>query len=132
MKPNQKNTVLPAQTIDEVLVQIDDIIDQTVANDNLLCAFAYIYRRTTQKIKDAIEAGRFEDAKRMEKLDVTFANLYIQAFHNFQFSKKIPLSWEFSFKAINQNISLVQHILLGMNAHINLDLSVAAATIATG
>lgn len=132
MDPNQKHTVLPAKTIDEVLVQLDDIIDQTVASNNLLCAFAYIYRRTTQKIKDAMEADRFEDAKRMEKLDVTFANLYIQAFHSFQFSKKIPSSWEYSFKAINQRISLVQHILLGMNAHINLDLSVAAASIAKG
>ena len=132
MDLNHIQKVPLAQTIDEVLVQLDDIIDQTIAGNNFLCAFAYIYRRTTQKIKDGIEADRFEDAKRMEKLDVSFANLYIQTYHNFQKSKKVSLSWEFSFKAKNESISLVQHILLGMNAHINLDLSVAAASVAEG
>ncbi len=74
----------PAKTIDDVLNQLDHIVEQTAAADNYLCAFAYVYRKTTAEIKHAIEEGRFEDPKRMEKMDVAFANYYIKAFFNFQ------------------------------------------------
>ena len=49
----------PAKTIDDVLRQLDQIVEQTISADNYLCAFAYVYRRTTAEIKQAIEDGRF-------------------------------------------------------------------------
>lgn len=121
-----------AKTIDEVLAQLDEIILQSVSSKNYLFVFAYVYRKTTQKVKEAIEAGRFEDGKRMEKMDVIFANLYIRAYYDFQIQKSIPKSWAFAFNLKNEQLALIQHILLGMNAHINLDLAVAAAEVAPG
>ena len=132
MDQNKKTTILPAKTIDEVLLQLDDIINQVVADNNFLVAFAYVYLETTKKVKNAIEDGRFEDPERMEKMDVTFANLYIKAFNDFQISNKISQTWKFSFDAKNEKLSLIQHILLGMNAHINMDLAIAAASVANG
>lgn len=122
----------PAKTIDEVLDQLDEIIDQTIEQNSYLCAFAYVYRRTTFEVKKAIEGDRFENVERMEKMDVIFANLYIKAFRDYQDSKEISSSWKYAFEAKNDHIALIQHILLGMNAHINLDLSVAAATVSSG
>ena len=122
----------PAETIDEVLSQLDGIIEQSVGSNDYLFAFALVYRKTTQKVKDAIESGRFEDNKRMETMDVIFANLFIEAYYNFLFSKTISNAWRIAFESKNMNLALIQHILLGMNAHINLDLSIAAATVARG
>jgi len=123
---------LPAKTIDEVLAQLDKIVEHAVGSNDYLFAFAFVYRKTTQKVKDAIESGRFEDNKRMETMDVIFANLYIRAYYDFQIQKSIPKSWAFAFNLGNEQLALIQHILLGMNAHINLDLAVAAAEVAPG
>ena len=122
----------PAKTIDEVLVQLEKIIDQSVSSNDYVFAFAFVYRNTTQKVKDGIESGRFEDNKRMETMDVIFANLFIQAYYNYLSSRSISNAWRIVFESKKIKLALVQHILLGMNAHINLDLSIAAAAVAKG
>ena len=111
---------------------LDLIIDETVNDNNHLGIFAYVYRRTTAKIEEAILNKRFEDNRRMEKMDVTFANLYIKSY--FEFKDNIPVSraWQASFDAKDAKISIVQHLMLGMNAHINLDLGQAAALTEPG
>ncbi len=131
---NQRSTSFRqvAKTIDEVLLQLDEIIQQSVEENNFLCTFAYVYRRTTAEVKKAIESGRFDDPVLMEKLDVTFANLYIEAYHKFRNAVNPSKSWQFAFESGENNLAIIQHILLGMNAHINLDLSVAAASITRG
>ncbi len=121
-----------AETIDEVLENLDFIIEQSVRNKNYISAFAYVYRRTTFEIKEAMESGRFQDAKRMEKFDVTFANLYIRAYYNFINGKPTSKSWAYAFDSKNEKLTIIQHILLGMNTHINMDLSIAAATVSKG
>ena len=121
-----------SKTIDEVIQNLDVIIEQSVNENNYLCAFAYVYQRTTREIKKALVDGRFENPERMEKMDVIFANLYIQAYHNYKIKKPISDTWRFAFDLKNNTLPIIQHILLGMNTHINLDLSVAAAAVSTG
>jgi len=123
---------IPAKTIDEVLEELDRIIDSTVAENNFLGIFAYVYRRTTAQIKQAILEKQFEDNERMELMDVAFANLYLTAYQRFSANLDCSASWETAFKAKNEKITIMQHLLLGMNAHINLDLGVAAAKSAPG
>lgn len=123
---------IPAKTIDEVLEELDRIIDTTVAENNFLGIFAYVYRRTTAQIKQAIQEKQFEDNERMELMDVTFANLYLTAFQQYSHNLSCSASWEMAFNAKNENITILQHVMLGMNAHINLDLGVAAATFEPG
>ncbi|MDO6597195.1 DUF5995 family protein [Oceanihabitans sp. 2_MG-2023] len=117
-----------ATTIQEVLHQLDAIIEQAILNNDRVGLFAFIYRRTTAEIQKEILLGNFEDNERLEKLDVAFANLYLDAHANY--SKKTPVSksWEFAFYAKNESLTILQHILLGMNAHINLDLSISTST----
>lgn len=121
-----------AKTMDEVLENLDLIIEQSIKDKNYFCIFAYVYRRTTFEIKEAIKGDRFQDPKRMEKMDVIFANLYINAYQNYK--NRIPpsKSWTYAFDSRNDPLVIIQHILLGMNAHINMDLSVAAATVSEG
>jgi len=123
---------IPAKTINEVLTELDRIIDETVATDNSLGIFAYVYRRTTAQVKQAILDKQFEDNIRMEELDVAFANLYLTAYQQYSSGLHCSSSWLMAFEAKNKRITIMQHLLLGMNAHINLDLGIAAAKIAPG
>ena len=123
---------IPAQNIDEVLLELDKIIDQSVAGNNHLGIFAYVYRRTTAQVKQAIIEKQFEDNDRMEIMDVAFANLYLKAYQDFSQKKECSASWQTTFTAGKSTVTILQHIMLGMNAHINLDLGVAAATFAPG
>ena len=118
-----------AKTIDDVLNDLDSIIEDSVKENNRLGIFAYVYRRTTAQIKQAIIDKRFEDNERMEMLDVTFANLYLTAYKNFCIDKSISKSWLAALQCKSQKLTIIQHIILGMNAHINLDLGIAASGI---
>lgn len=119
-------------TIDEVLVQLDQIIEESSAENNYLGVFAYVYRRTTAQIKTEIEKGRFEDNARMEKFDVLFANYYIDAYKAYRANLPHPRCWATSFDAAQQPLAIMQHLLMGMNAHITHDLGIAAAKFAPG
>lgn len=122
-------TPLPT-TIDQVLHRLDQIIDETIQANNYLGIFAYVYRRTTAQIKQAISENRFEDNERMEKFDVIFANRYLDAYDKFKLQQDIPKSWATAFLAKDQQLTIIQHLVMGMNAHISFDLGLAAAAIA--
>ena len=124
-------------TIDEVLEELEDILEQSLREESPLAIFAFVYRRTTQKIANGIEAGRFEDRNRMEHFDVVFANRYIEAYHDYRQGNPVPFAWEVAFGAAEgeegkPKLAIMQHVLLGMNAHINLDLGIAAVEAAGG
>lgn len=117
----------PPQTIEDVLNQLDLIIAECETTNNRLGVFAYVYRRTTAEIANEINLGNFEDNKRMEAFDVTFAKLYLVAYHNYKINAANSKSWSFAFDQADNKLTIIQHILFGMNAHINLDLSIATA-----
>lgn len=119
-------------TIDEVLEALNDIVQETIEHNNYLGIFAYVYRRTTVQIKQAVENEEFDDNLGMQEFDVLFANLYIKSYYDFKAGKKTTAAWELSFHAKNDPILIMQHLILGMNAHINMDLGVAAAIYRPG
>ena len=124
---------MSAKTIDQVIEQLDDIVDRTKRQKSRLGYFGALYRKVTLKVKAGISEGFFEDGGRMERLDVIFANRYLEAFE--QNLKDIPptRSWQLAFEASKRWWPIVlQHLLLGMNAHINLDLGIAAARTSPG
>ena len=122
-----------ARTIDEVIAQLDDIIASSIQEQSRLGYFAALYRKVTAKVKEGIAQGRFEDGPRMERLDVTFANRYLEAMDQFRRGQRTTRCWLVSFKAAAAwRPIILQDLLLGMNAHINFDLGIAAAEIAPG
>ena len=69
----------------------------------------------------------------MERLDVMFANRYLTAMQQYRAGERPSRCWLKSFVAADARQPIIlQHLLLGMNAHINLDLGIAAAGIAPG
>lgn len=122
-----------ARTIDEVISQLDDVIARSIRDGSRLGYFAALYRKVTVKVKEGIAQGRFEDGPRMERLDVTFANRYLEAMDQFRRGQQTTRCWLVSFKAAAAwRPIILQDLLLGMNAHINFDLGIAAAEIAPG
>lgn len=123
---------MQANTIDEVIAILDHIIADCKANACRLGYFACLYRKMTMGVKEGIDKGIFEDGPRMEKLDVVFANRYLAAYNQYRKGLQPTHSWKTAFDAAHTDkLTVVQHLLLGINAHINLDLGIAAAEIST-
>jgi hypothetical protein len=122
-----------ARTIDDVVARLDDVIAESRRAQSRLGYFAALYRGVTVRVKEGIASGRFEDGARMERLDVIFANRYLDALASYRRGGPTSRCWQRSFRAADNWFPLVlQHLLLGINAHINLDLGIAAAETSPG
>jgi len=124
---------MAASSIDGVLAELQQIIDESEKAGDRTGYFAALYYKVTAAVKAGIVAGQFENGPRMEKLDVLFANRYLTALD--QWKKGQPLSgcWAVAFRAVKgRSYLFLQHLLLGMNAHINLDLGIAAVECVGG
>ncbi|MEM6878472.1 MAG: DUF5995 family protein [Bacteroidota bacterium] len=119
---------VPILTIDDVMARLDEIIDENLTSNHALGYFPVLYRRVTIKVKEGIEAGFFTDGPRMEQLDVVFARRYIEAYDAFKKGSDCTDAWLKAFELADQYWPIVlQHLMVGINAHIALDLGTAAA-----
>ncbi|MBE7177714.1 MAG: hypothetical protein INR69_15000 [Mucilaginibacter polytrichastri] len=122
-----------ADTIDEVIDRLQQIIDACMRGNSCAGYFPVLYHRVTCRIREGILKKEFDDQSRMERLDVIFANRYLEAWHRYRQGKPCSLCWKTAFDAtIGSDRIIMQHLLLGINAHINLDLGIAAAETMTG
>ena len=78
---------MQAETIDEVLQRLDEIIDQAIDQKSRLGYFPALYRKVTRRIKEGIQNDEFESSERMERLDIIFANRYLDAFDRTESSR---------------------------------------------
>lgn len=120
-------------TIQDVIEQLEQIVKECESNGARQGYFAALYLRVTKAVSVKINEKYFDDNERMEKLDVVFANRYLLAYHQYKQNQPCSTSWHIAFDACSKWQPLVmQHLLAGMNAHIGLDLGIAAATICPG
>jgi hypothetical protein len=123
----------PATNIDEVIASLETIVSECITNRSRLGYFAALYLKVTQAVKQQIAAGQFADGAQMEKLDVVFANRYLAAYNQWKNKQQPSGSWAVAFEqAEHGSVLILQHLLLGMNAHINLDLGIAAVVVCGG
>lgn len=124
-------TPLP-ETIDDVLIRLNRLLDDAIRDGQRIGYFVALYERVTANVRHALIAGTvFDDGPRMERLDVVFANRFIEAWERHAAGQRPTASWAVAFDLLEDPGPLVvQHLMLGMNAHINLDLGIAAATVA--
>ena len=114
--------------IDEVIQQLEEIISDETSAGSRLAFFPTLYKKVTERIREGIQNKEFEDNSRMELLDVLFASRYIKAYREFKDGKEPTQSWKIAFEAAsNRKFLIMQHLLLGINAHINLDLGIAVS-----
>src|SRR5436190_13009454 len=100
-------------TIDQVVVALDAIVADAITTQSRLGYFAALYNRVTRAVRDGIRTGSFDDAARMERLDVAFANRYIGAYERFRGGAAAPESWRLAFDGgTRPDLSVLQHLLL--------------------
>jgi hypothetical protein len=82
--------------------------------------FPAMYARVTDRIRTAAGEGRFDDPARMEAFARAFAGWYTRAR---TVDGPTPRCWQATFDVVaDRNVMIVQHLLLGINAHVNHDL----------
>jgi hypothetical protein len=122
-----------ARNIVEVLGILDPLILEFRERRSRLAFFAALYRGVTLRVQLGIARGEFEDGARMDAFDAAFANRYFAALEIHLAGGKPPRAWQVAFNAQGRSgVIVLQHLLLGMNAHINFDLPLAALEIAPG
>ena len=90
--------------------------------------FPAMYVRVTEDIAARIRAGEFADGERMARLIDAFAGHYIGARTG---HIAVPRCWQATWDvAGDDHLLIVQHLLLGANAHINHDLALAVVEVA--
>jgi hypothetical protein len=114
------------QTIEEIIARLEAIIDEALRGRSRIGYFAALYERVTSNVRRALVAGDvFQNNPRMERLDVIFAGRFLDAWDAHVAGREPTASWRVAFSILdNPGPLVVQHLMLGMNAHINLDLGV--------
>ena len=122
------------QTIGDAERNIEKVIEWSVHANSNIGYFAVLYKRVTIAIRDAINNGEFEDGPRMERLDVAFARRYFNALNAYFYPDEyegLTLPWEVAFVGDqNDQATMLQHMLTGLNAHITFDLGLVTYEIA--
>jgi hypothetical protein len=120
-------------TIEDVISALDKIVERAWNERSRAGYFAALYRRVTRGIRTALAQNRFQDGTLLERLDLIFAARYLDALSAFQNGGAPSRSWRIAFQGYADAGSLiVQQLLAGMNAHINLDLGIASAQTSPG
>lgn len=120
-------------TYDETIDALTDIVNAATATGDRAGYFAAMYRAVTKTVRRWAVEGRFEDAERMQRFVVAFAHHYLAAHAAWHSGQRCSASWQVAFDETRRWRPIaLQHLLLGMNAHINLDLGVTAAALGPG
>jgi hypothetical protein len=118
----------PAKTIDDVVRILEEIVDNSKRDRSRIGYFSAVYLRITRAVKAGIDGNAFTDSTWVEQLDVAFANRYFLALQQFQSGRDPGRAWMLALTtAARRRPIILQHVLLGINAHINFDLGIATA-----
>ena len=132
--PSDSNlhTVLSAQgnfsTIDEARAGFATLEAALRAANDRRAIFVGAYLTITSALQEAIDEGEFLDAVWARSYLLHFAQLYMEAFRAFEQGDldHVPTAWRVAFELSAKGEGLaLQHLLLGVNAHINNDLAIA-------
>ncbi len=114
-----------------VLDEMDRIVDDHRARSDRGGYFAAMYRGVTREIDRRCRLDGFEDSERMVAFASAFAQRYLDAVAARRSGALPSQAWRVAFDQGDRWRPVVlQHLMLGMNAHINLDLGVVTASFA--
>jgi len=114
--------------IQELIVRMAALLEPLQAADDQRQYFHATYQRTTIAVAEELTRGSFADADWVERWDVAFADLYLEALEADLAGRKPSRPWAIAFGA-PAGLPPLRHVLLGMNAHINYDLPQALLAV---
>ncbi len=105
--------------VDKMMV----IAKEFEANKDNRTIFLHCYSMMTSNMLVAIEQKKFEDNSWVNRLLHRFADYYFDALTCYDCGEATPKVWqEVHRAAATKHLHVIQHLLLGVNAHINYDL----------
>jgi hypothetical protein len=121
--------VTAAAGIDAAVVRrIDDIVAWSLHRRSRVGYFASLYWHVATTLARAAHAGGFTNPERIDQLNHAFFGRYLEAVGSFRRGEPTTEAWAVAFAATaRDDLLIVQHLLLGANAHIDLDLAIGVA-----
>ncbi|HLI57230.1 MAG TPA: DUF5995 family protein [Actinomycetota bacterium] len=112
-----------AATVNELIALMEHIQARLDAAGDGRRHWHGVYRRGTVAVRDEIERGGFQDAVWLERWDLVFADIYLEAMERWDRGEAPSGPWQVAFEATRDPaIPPLRHVLLGLNAHVNFDL----------
>jgi hypothetical protein len=110
-----------------VLRKMLEQIEVWEASQDRRAIFLSCYSVMTRNMIHSLKSGVFHDEKWVDELLNHFADYYFRAHEVYESgSETAPPIWRLTFEAAqNPKVLAVQHLILGVNAHINFDLVLA-------
>jgi len=118
------------RVIDELIARMVALLEPLEADGDKRRFFHATYQRTTSAVADELKRGGFADSDWVERWDVAFADLYLEALEASLGGQRPSRPWDIAFGA-PAGLPALRHVLLGMNAHINYDLPQALLAVIT-
>jgi hypothetical protein len=123
----------PSAVIGDLVAEMRSVVGEAIEDDDASGYFAAMYLGVTTVVEQGLSAGTFATPDRMSELTIAFAGRYLDALRLHRRGDRPTRSWQVAFGATETwRPTVLQHLLLGINAHINLDLGVACAQVAPG
>jgi len=111
-----------------VIGDIEEILTWSREHESRIGYFAALYWHVATTLTEALKRGEFTNTVAMEHLNEVFFHRYLTAVHDTWAGRPPSESWQVAFDAaVEDHLIVVQHLLLGANAHINFDLAIAVA-----
>jgi hypothetical protein len=112
------------------LPELHALIDWSRSHGSRMGYFAALYTHVGVALELALTRGEFEHPDTLRRLNDVFFDRYLVASRDYRSGQPTTGAWRAAFIAgEGKGLSVVQHLLLGMNAHINLDLAIAVADV---
>ncbi len=123
----------PVDTIDDVIARQLELMEALsplrfrLTGANPVAQFNELYLGVTRAVQKRLGEGRFRDPVFMERLDVEFGKLYFAALRSWVTGGETPPAWValFERRSGRKRLTDLDGALLGVNAHINHDLTFA-------
>ena len=122
----------PYVAYEDVLFGFGKLEEALAERDDARVVFAAVYRTITEDAVAALADGYFDNSEWTSAFLLAFANLYRQAFFDYESGRldEVPQAWQIAFDAAkSEEVSVFQHALLGIHAHINRDFAFAIAEV---
>ncbi len=116
--------------IEKLIARMAALVEPLQAAGDQRQYFHATYQRTTIAVAEELRRGGFADPDWVERWDVAFADLYLEALEAELAGRRPTRPWAIAFGA-PAGLPPLRHVLLGMNAHINYDLPQALVAVIT-
>jgi hypothetical protein len=119
-------------TLDDVTDCLSTLEKRFIEAHDRRAIFATAYLTITEAMKGGLAAGRFGDNPWVAIYVRAFARLYVAAIYAYDQGdmENVPQAWRVAFDLCAAGDGLViQHLVLGINAHVNHDLPFALVAV---